>query len=138
MAFQGTSGAEFKLVSLYESPEALGEKNFDAVISTEVIEHLFFPSALPRFADSVLMPSGHLIITTPYHGYLKNLLICLAGKWDSHHTPLWEGGHIKFWSFRSLSELLNMNGFDVVEFKGAGRICGLWKSMIVISRRQER
>lgn len=134
MALRGNSGAEFRLVSVYESPNALGETGFDAVISTEVIEHLFLPAALPRFARSVLKPSGHLIVTTPYHGYLKNLLICLAGKWDSHHDPLWDGGHIKFWSYRSLPALLHANGFDVVEFKGAGRIYGLWKSMIITAR----
>lgn len=134
MALMGKSGAEFRLASVYESPNALGETGFDAVISTEVIEHLFLPAALPRFARAVLKPGGHLIVTTPYHGYIKNLLICLAGKWDSHHTPLWDGGHIKFWSRRTLSDLLEANGFEVVRFKGAGRVYGLWKSMIIIAR----
>jgi 2-polyprenyl-3-methyl-5-hydroxy-6-metoxy-1,4-benzoquinol methylase len=134
LALKVNSGAEFKLASVYESPDALGETDFDAVISTEVIEHLFLPAALPRFARLVLKPGGHLIVTTPYHGYVKNLLIGLAGKWDSHHTALWEGGHIKFWSFRSLSALFQANGFDVVAFKGAGRVYGLWKSMVVTAR----
>jgi 2-polyprenyl-3-methyl-5-hydroxy-6-metoxy-1,4-benzoquinol methylase len=134
MALKVNSGAEFKVASVYESTEALGATDFDAVISAEVIEHLFLPAALPRFARSVLKPGGHLIVTTPYHGYLKNLLICLAGKWDSHHTALWDGGHIKFWSYRSLSALLHANGFDVIEFKGAGRVYGLWKSMVIIAK----
>jgi SAM-dependent methyltransferase len=112
----------------------LGESGFDVVISTEVIEHLFLQAARPRFAASVLKPGGYLIVTTPYHGYFKNLLICLLGKWDSHHTPLWDGGHIKFWSFNSLSALFCSNGFDVVGFKGAGRVFGLWKSMVVTAR----
>jgi 2-polyprenyl-3-methyl-5-hydroxy-6-metoxy-1,4-benzoquinol methylase len=133
-AQMGNSRAVFKQLSVYDSPEALGESAFDAVISTEVIKHLFFPAALPCFARSVLKPDGHLIITTPYHGYFKNLLICLTGKWDSHHTALWDGGHIKFWSYRSLSKLLETNGFEVVRFKGAGRVYGLWKSMVVTAR----
>ena len=134
IAMQGKSGAEFRLVSIYEQPATLGASDFDAVVSTEVIEHLFIPGALPIFARSVLKPGGHLIITTPYHGYFKNLMISLAGKWDSHHTPLWDGGHIKFWSFSTLSALLQANGFDVVDFKGAGRVYGLWKSMIMIAQ----
>ena len=89
IARKGNSGAAFKQASVYESPNTLGETGFDAVISTEVIEHRFLPAALPRFARAVLKPGGHLIVTTPYHGYLKNLLICLAGKWDSHHTLCW-------------------------------------------------
>lgn len=138
IALSSNSGAMFKRVGVYDSPDALGETGFDAVVSTEVIEHLFLPAALPRFARAVLKPGGYLIITTPYHGYLKNLLICLAGKWDSHHTPLWDGGHIKFWSYRSLSVLLESNGFDVVGFKGAGRVYGLWKSMVIIAKMREK
>lgn len=134
IAQAGNSGAKFKQLSVYDSPDLLHEAPFDAVVSAEVIEHLFSPSALPCFARTVLKPDGHLIVTTPYHGYLKNLLICLAGKWDSHHTSLWEGGHIKFWSYRSLSQLLESNGFKVIGFKGAGRIFGLWKSMIIIAQ----
>ena len=49
------------------------EKAFDAVVSTEVIEHLFSPHLLPRYAHACLKPGGHLVITTPYHGYLKIL-----------------------------------------------------------------
>lgn len=134
LASSSDSGAIFKRVGVYDSPDALGETGFDAVVSTEVIEHLFLPGALPRFAREVLKPGGYLIITTPYHGYFKNLLICMVGKWDSHHTSLWDGGHIKFWSYRSLSALLEANGFEVVGFKGAGRIYGLWKSMVMIAR----
>lgn len=137
IATKGRSGANFKQVGVYNPPELLlVENDFDAVVATEVIEHLFLPSALPRFAKSVLEPSGggYLIVTTPYHGYFKNLLIALSGKWDMHHTPLWEGGHIKFWSRRTLSVLLEENGFEVVGFKGAGRIFGFWKSMILVAR----
>jgi len=59
-----------------------------------VIEHLFLPRALLRFAAKVLKPSGSLILSTPYHGYLKNLALALTGKLDKHFTVLWDGGHI--------------------------------------------
>ncbi|MDD5036824.1 MAG: class I SAM-dependent methyltransferase [Methylococcaceae bacterium] len=134
LASSTNSGAVFKEVGVYDSPEVLCENGFDAVVSTEVIEHLFLPGYLPRFAASVLKPGGHLVISTPYHGYVKNLAICLAGKWDSHHTPLWDGGHIKFWSYGTLSALLETNGFDVIGFKGVGRFYGLWKSMVITAK----
>jgi len=134
LAASGRSGAIFKQVGVYDPPQLLEESAFDAVVSTEVIEHLFSPAALPVFAKAVLKPGGYLIVTTPYHGWLKNVLIALTGKWDSHHTPLWEGGHIKFWSRRTLTTLLEENGFSVSQFLGAGRVFGLWKSMILVAR----
>ena len=86
------------------------EREFDAVTSTEVIEHLFSPHLLPKYAYSVLRENGYLIITTPYHGYLKNLVLSILNKWDFHHTALWHGGHIKFWSRATLTKLLEENG----------------------------
>lgn len=107
---------------------------FDVVVSTEVIEHLYSPALLPRFAARVLKPGGILIVSTPYHGYLKNLALSVADKWDDHHTPFWDGGHIKFWSRRTLSQLLRREGFELLAFHGVGRLPFLWKSMILIGR----
>lgn len=109
-------------------------QRFDAVVSTEVIEHLFSPHLLPVFSHQLLVSGGVLIISTPYHGYLKNLMLSVLGEWDKHHTPLWHGGHIKFWSRKTLTKLLEDNGFQVVRFYGAGRAPWLWKSMILVAK----
>lgn len=106
----------------------------DAVVSTEVIEHLYSPHLLPKFAHALLKPKGLLIVSTPYHGYLKNLALSLVGKWDFHHTALWHGGHIKFWSRSTLANLLTSNGFNVIGFYGVGRVPYLWKSMVLVAR----
>ena len=111
------------------------EEPFDAVVSTEVVEHLFSPHLLPMFAKGVLREGGHLVVTTPYHGYIKNLALSLMNKWDDHHTPLWHGGHIKFWSRNTLAQLLHENGFMVVASSGVGRLPYLWKSMVVVARK---
>jgi 2-polyprenyl-6-hydroxyphenyl methylase/3-demethylubiquinone-9 3-methyltransferase len=111
------------------------EAPFDAVVSTEVIEHLYAPHRLPQFAHVCLRRGGHLIVTTPYHGYLKNLALSLMDHWDRHHTPLWHGGHIKFWSRRTLTQLLHEHGFQVVGFSGVGRVPWLWKSMVLVARK---
>ena len=108
---------------------------FDVVISTEVIEHLLSPHLLPHFAHAVLKKDGYLVVSTPYHGYLKNLALSLLDKWDKHHTVLWHGGHIKFWSKKTLTELLEQNGFKVMQFYGVGRFPYLWKSMVIVARK---
>jgi 2-polyprenyl-3-methyl-5-hydroxy-6-metoxy-1,4-benzoquinol methylase len=128
----------FHQYAVEDDPSLLmrGEAPFDTVISTEVIEHLFSPALLPRYAHAVLEAGGHLIVTTPYHGYVKNLALSLADKWDHHHTVWWEGGHIKFFSRATLTQLLQDNGFDVVDFNGVGRLPWLWKSMIVTARKR--
>lgn len=115
--------------------EELGEDPFDLVISTEVVEHLYDPKAFARGCFAATKSGGTFVCTTPYHGYLKNLAIDLAGGWDRHHDPLWDGGHIKFWSWTTLSKLLEDTGFADLKFRGAGRLPGFWKSMVVSGRR---
>ena len=125
----------FHCGSVYDGPGVVPERDFDVVVSTEVVEHLFRPAALPAFAAAKLKPGGTFVVSTPYHGYLKNLLLALANRWDSHHSPNWDGGHVKFWSRRTLTALLEANGFRVLEFHGAGRIPGLWKSMVLVAQK---
>ena len=109
----------------------------DVVVSSEVIEHLYRPKLFLENAFKVLCPGGHIILTTPYHGYLKNLALSLFNHWDKHHTVEREGGHIKFFSERTLTRMLKVCGFDSVIFHNAGRVRWLWKSMVCRARKRE-
>ncbi|MHB1231533.1 MAG: class I SAM-dependent methyltransferase [Burkholderiales bacterium] len=118
-------------------PPALAGRCFDLIISTEVVEHLYDPRRYVRFCRAALKPGGEIMISTPYHGYLKNLVMAVFGKMDKHFTVLWDGGHIKFWSRRTLTALLEESGFCVTEFRGAGRFPYLWKSMLIRAKLAE-
>jgi 2-polyprenyl-3-methyl-5-hydroxy-6-metoxy-1,4-benzoquinol methylase len=107
----------------------------DLVISTEVVEHVFLPRLYVKNCFRFLKPGGILIISTPYHGYLKNLALALFGKLDPHFGPLWDYGHIKFWSRRTLTTLLAEAGFEVERFVGAGRAPFLWSSMVIRAKK---
>jgi 2-polyprenyl-3-methyl-5-hydroxy-6-metoxy-1,4-benzoquinol methylase len=121
------------LASAYDDIRArYGE--FDIVLSTEVIEHLYDPLAYARTIRSVLGPAGVAIISTPYHGYLKNVLLALAGKWDDHHTPNRLHGHIKFFSMRTLKTLLEAADLAVLEVERVGRVPPIAASMIAVAR----
>jgi SAM-dependent methyltransferase len=108
---------------------------FDAVVSSDVIEHLYRPADLLEAAAAMLRPGGHLVVGTPYHGYLKNLAISVLDKWDSHHGVDWDGGHIKFFSVRTLRDLVARHGFREIAIHCHGRLPWLWKHMICVARR---
>jgi 2-polyprenyl-3-methyl-5-hydroxy-6-metoxy-1,4-benzoquinol methylase len=115
----------------------LAEEPFDLVVSTEVIEHLYAPRDFTRGCFDALKFGGRFIVTTPYHGYLKNVAIALAGKWDSHANPLWDGGHIKLWSRNTLTRVLQEAGFRNMQFRGIGRLPWLWMTMAVACDKPE-
>jgi 2-polyprenyl-3-methyl-5-hydroxy-6-metoxy-1,4-benzoquinol methylase len=111
--------------------ENLGEEPFDIVVSTEVVEHLYAPRPYAAGCFRALKGGGRIICSTPYHGYFKNIAIAMMNKFDSHVNPLWDGGHIKFWSRRTLAGLLSEAGFVKMQFRGAGRVPFLWMSMVI-------
>jgi 2-polyprenyl-3-methyl-5-hydroxy-6-metoxy-1,4-benzoquinol methylase len=108
---------------------------FDLVISSDVIEHLYRPADLLEAAHTLLMPGGQLLVGTPYHGYLKNLALAATGKMDSHFSALHNGGHIKFFSVRTLSRLMTSHAFEDLSFTFYGRAPWLWKNMICHARK---
>lgn len=110
-------------------------EKFDLVVSSDVIEHLYRPADLIEAAASLLGPNGQLLIGTPYHGYLKNVVLNVTGKMDAHFSALHDGGHIKFFSKRTLSKLLKDHGFHSLQFSYYGRAPGLWKNMICHARK---
>jgi 2-polyprenyl-6-hydroxyphenyl methylase/3-demethylubiquinone-9 3-methyltransferase len=108
---------------------------FPVVYSLEVVEHVYFPRHYIQTLFSLLEPGGTAIVSTPYHGYWKNLALALTGKMDNHFTALWDHGHIKFWSKKTLTALLLEAGFKNIRFELVGRIPALAKSMVVIAEK---
>jgi 2-polyprenyl-3-methyl-5-hydroxy-6-metoxy-1,4-benzoquinol methylase len=113
---------------------AIGD-NFDLVLSSDVIEHLYRPSDLLEAAFTLLKPRGHLLVGTPYHGYLKNLALALTNRMDSHFSALHDGGHIKFFSVNTLSKLMASHSFTDLSFTFYGRAPWLRKNMICHARK---
>jgi len=103
---------------------------FPVVLSLEVIEHC--PSAqqfMQTFA-SLLAPQGLGLISTPYHGYWKNLAVIATGRFDRHFDPLWEGGHVKFFTRAKLGQLLEAHALTQYKIHRLGRVPPLARSML--------
>jgi 2-polyprenyl-6-hydroxyphenyl methylase/3-demethylubiquinone-9 3-methyltransferase len=105
--------------------------SYDAVVSLEVVEHLMRPRQLLLRAREALRPGGLLLVSTPYHGYWKNLALALANAFDAHWHPLRDFGHVKFFSRSTLHALLRDSGFFIDESLRLGRIPVLARSLLV-------
>lgn len=109
---------------------------FPLVLSLEVVEHCYDPRRFARTLHDLVCEDGIAIVSTPYHGYLKNLALALVGKWNDHLGPLWDGGHIKFFSVSTLRRLLLEAGFTNVSISRVGRIPPFAKSMIAVGHKR--
>ena len=108
---------------------------FPVVLSLEVVEHVYFPRQYAKTVFNLIHAGGGTaLLSTPYHGYWKNLAMALTGALDRHFTALWDHGHIKFWSMPTLTALLQEAGFSAIRFARVGRIPPLAKAMIAVAR----
>jgi SAM-dependent methyltransferase len=115
---------------LDEPPWPLADASVDLIWSSEVIEHIFGVYEYLAEANRVLRDRGHLVLTTPFHGRLKNVVVALM-YFDRHFNNI-DGGHIRFFTRAALKALLERFGFAEVKFRTIGRVSLLAKSMFVV------
>jgi ubiquinone/menaquinone biosynthesis C-methylase UbiE len=96
------------------------DATFDLVWCSEVLEHVLDTARLLSEARRVLRTGGVLAATTPAHGPLRRLHLALTG-WERHFDP--RGADLRFYTARSLRELLHDLGFEDVRMRtGAGHL----------------
>lgn len=118
-----------------ESPLPFPDATFDAIWFGETLAHLFDGHfALSEF-NRVLTPTGRLILTTPYHGFVKNLAIVLFS-FDEHFYP--DNYRIRFYGRTGLERSLMRAGFEPEMWKGIGRTWPMWKSFFVAARKRTK
>jgi ubiquinone/menaquinone biosynthesis C-methylase UbiE len=106
--------------------------SFQAAFCSEVIEHLFDVEGCLKSINRLLAPGGTLVVTTPYHGLIKNLTVA-AFNFAKHYDPI--GQHIRFFDKTSLGQCLRYSGFAPLVWTGYGRPWPFWKSFFVVSRK---
>jgi SAM-dependent methyltransferase len=99
------------------NPLPFADSSFSAVWCSEVLEHLFDPGFALEEMHRVLVPGGRLLVTVPYHGLFKDVLIALF-KWDEHFDP--SNPHIRFFNRQTLEELTRTAGFKKIQMRTCG------------------
>jgi 2-polyprenyl-6-hydroxyphenyl methylase/3-demethylubiquinone-9 3-methyltransferase len=123
--------AEVRVGSLDETLP-FDDEHFDAVWCTHVLQQVFHVHGALSELNRVLKPDGLVMLTTPYHGLIKNLLIAL-GAFENHYNP--DLSHVRFFTQRSLERCLRRAGFTPIAWHGFGRVRPIWKSVFVAARK---
>lgn len=112
------------------------DEAFDAIACLDVIEHVMDPRHLLREVGRLLRPRGVLVLTTPnirFYPFIARLL--LTGKFPrtSGDPRGYDGGHLHYFTFADVRQLLREAGFGPVEEFGLYR----WTSLSAWGRMKE-
>ena len=113
-----------------DKPLPLASDSVDFVISLDVIEHVYDVELLLTEFSRILKSEGTLIVSTPYHGLIKNLIISLVG-FETVFDPI--GSHIRFFTKKSLMRCLESSGFSIEHFGLYGRFYPVNNGMFVVA-----
>ncbi len=114
------AGVALVLWNLEVTPYPLPDRAFDAVLLTEVFEHLReYPITALHEARRILKPGGCLYLTTPNAAYLRNRAQLLVGRSTASALPDWIGGipfarHAREYTFGEMRELLRLADLEPV------------------------
>jgi 2-polyprenyl-3-methyl-5-hydroxy-6-metoxy-1,4-benzoquinol methylase len=112
----------------------LRDASFDAIWAGEVIEHVHHTGGWLSEARRVLRSGGKLLLSTPAHDRLTLLSLSLfPGAFAAHFDP--RADHLRFYTKRSLRELLQDFRFEDVQIRGLGGLPGARALMLASARR---
>lgn len=120
--FQISDGGEFPIP----------DDSIDFVFSSEVIEHVYDTENAIKEISRVLKPRGIVLMTTPFHGFLKNLSITSLN-FDKHFNPI--GSHVRFFSKKTLSALFLKFGLAPKKYEYYGRFYPFSHSIVLIAEK---
>ncbi len=84
---------------------------YDAIICADVLEHLRDPGLVLRQLAPLLRAEGKLIISVPNIGYAGLVATLIAGEFEYRRTGILDSTHLRFFTRKSLLELLAKSGF---------------------------
>lgn len=111
------------------------EGHFDYIFAGDIIEHVRFTDHFIHELNRVLKNEGILILTTPNHSVIKNILIAIF-RYDKHYDP--EFPHYRFYTVNSLRNVLVKRGFSIEKIKLLGKLPFLAQSIFIVAKKIAR
>jgi 2-polyprenyl-3-methyl-5-hydroxy-6-metoxy-1,4-benzoquinol methylase/GT2 family glycosyltransferase len=109
--------ADLMADGMHEVLLRLGGQRFDKILLLDIIEHLPDPSAILKDCRKLLRPGGQLIVSVPNIANISVRLMLLLGRFDYMERGILDRTHLRFFTRRSICEMLAGQGFSVVKHK---------------------
>jgi 2-polyprenyl-3-methyl-5-hydroxy-6-metoxy-1,4-benzoquinol methylase len=122
-----------KLLSINDNQRvSLPSRSCDYILSLDVIEHVYDTEKVFLEFNRLLKPGGTLLLSTPYCGLIKNIIVALIG-FELVYDPV--SPHIRFYTKKSLIRIVKKFGFEPNIFKTYGRFYPVYSGMVLQAKK---
>jgi SAM-dependent methyltransferase len=105
------------VVADLEEAAGLVDGQFDAIVYGDVLEHLSDPLPVLQALNRTLTAGGVVVVSVPNVAHLWVRLQLLVGRFDYADRGILDRTHLRFFTRRTLLELLERAGLDVEELR---------------------
>ena len=96
---------------------SLIREQFDWIVGGDIVEHLDEPWTFLADLRRVSAPGGHLLLSIPNVAHAAVIADLLQGRFDYVYMGLTCVGHLRFFTRRSIEEMLTIAGWSIVEVR---------------------
>ena len=94
---------------------ALIKEKFDWIIGGDIVEHLAEPWSFLGDLRRICAPGGHVLLSIPNVAHADIISDLLRGRFDYVYMGLTCVGHLRFFTRRSIEEMMSIAGWTIVE-----------------------
>jgi 2-polyprenyl-3-methyl-5-hydroxy-6-metoxy-1,4-benzoquinol methylase len=94
--------------------KALGAQPFDAILASDVLEHLAEPEYVLACAAERLRPGGVVLVSIPNVAHVCVFANLLLKRWPRRNSGIFDRTHLRFFAKRDMVELLESAGLKVL------------------------
>lgn len=95
-------------------PEAIKREQFDLVVFSDILEHVYDPMSLIRNAIPMMKENAILLVSVPNIANWLSRLKLFFGHWEYTVSGVMDRTHIRFFTLKSVKQLIQTAGFDVI------------------------
>lgn len=112
-----TKLSEVHIGNVEAMPLPFEAHQFDALIVSEVFEHLVDPWRIARTLGSFVRPGGLILASSPNISHYKVILHLMRGAWDLEDSGVMDRTHLRWFTPKTYSELCEQANFEVVRLQ---------------------
>lgn len=95
-------------------PASFGPEPFDAILASDVLEHVLCPEEVLRHAVAHLRPGGLVVASIPNVAHVYVFANLLLKRWPRKDSGIFDRTHVRFFAKRDMIALMRCSGLQLL------------------------